>query len=85
VRSLGRLGRTVCVPDLAAVLERRSVFQRKALRELKTIVVETLAKLPGEDALKALASAASSRDEAVADAARRALVRKSSTAPSTGA
>jgi HEAT repeat protein len=80
VRSLGRLARPATVPELSAVLDRRSVFQRKALRELKGIVIETLAKMTGEEALKALSAAAASRDEPVAEIARRALART----PGTG-
>lgn len=76
VRALGRLGRPACLPDLVSVLGRRSVFQRRALRELKAGVVETLAKLPGEDAVKALEIAAASREEGVAELARRALARR---------
>jgi len=76
VRALGRLGRGVCIPDLVSLLARRSVFQRKALRELKAVVVEALARLPGEDATKALAAAATSREEGVAELARRALSRR---------
>ncbi len=75
IRALGRLGRPEAAPELAAVLNRVSFFQRRKLRELKLAAAAALARLPGAQAQQALAVASRSRDPRVREAASRALGR----------
>jgi hypothetical protein len=73
IRSLGRLGREESVPELKRVLEKRSLFRRQEIRELKLQAIGALAKLPGGRARDVLEAVAQGSDMGLAVAARRAL------------
>ncbi len=76
IRSLGRLGRPEATPDLAAILLRSGMFQRRKHRELKLAAAAALGRLPGDEAVGALAQAAQSRDAHIRRAAQIALDRR---------
>jgi hypothetical protein len=76
IRSLGRLGRAEATPDLAAILLRRGLRQRRRHRELKLAAASALGRLPGDEAVGALAQAAQSRDSHIRRAAQIALDRR---------
>jgi HEAT repeat protein len=78
IRALGRLGCPQAIPALTKLLERRSLRQRRRVRELKLAAVAALARLPGVDARVALERSARSRDTEVRRAARLALLRQAS-------
>jgi HEAT repeat protein len=74
IRALGRLGGPEAAPALAEVLERRRLFGRGKLRELKLAAITALARIPGEPAAHVLTRAAQDRDPGLrraAEAARR--------------
>jgi HEAT repeat protein len=74
IRALGRLGGPEAVPALGEVLERRRLFGRGRLRELKLAAIAALARVPGELAARELERAAQDRDPGLrraAEAARR--------------
>jgi len=73
IRSLGELGREEPVPELRRILERRSLFRRRELHELKLQALEALACMPGEQAREVLEAVAAGSDMSLAVAARRAL------------
>lgn len=73
IRSLGRLGREESVPELRRILQKRSLFRRHELQELKLQAVAALARLPGEPAREVLLEVASGSDMSLAVAARRAM------------
>lgn len=76
IRSLGRLGRPEATPDLAGILLRRGLVQRRRHRELKLAAAAALGRLPGDEAVGALAQAAQSRDAHIRRAAQIALDRR---------
>jgi hypothetical protein len=78
VRALGRLGREEAAPDLAALLGHRGLRYRAAWRELKLAAAAALGRIPGDDALTALAEAARARDPQLRRAAQSALDRRAS-------
>ncbi|HEX2485895.1 MAG TPA: HEAT repeat domain-containing protein [Myxococcota bacterium] len=80
VRALGRLGRPEPVRELAALSRRGGLRNRRALRELRVAAVTALGRLPGDEAVAALAECARSRDAHVRRAAEHALERRASAA-----
>jgi HEAT repeat protein len=75
VRGLGRMGRPEAVPELARLLDKRSLFRRKRLRELQLAVIAALSKLPGDAARAALEQAAGRGDREIREAAKQAVGR----------
>jgi HEAT repeat protein len=73
---LGRRGRADVVPDLVAILGRKSLLRRQALRDLKIAALHALSKLPGDEARAALADVAANGDATIRDAAQGALARR---------
>jgi HEAT repeat protein len=73
IRSLGRLGREESVPELKRVIEKRSLFHRQELRELKLQAIGALSHLAGERSRGVLEAVAAGSDMGLAVAARRAL------------
>jgi HEAT repeat protein len=74
IRALGRLGGPEATPALERVLERRRLFGRGRLRELKLAAIAALARISGEPAARVLTRAAQDRDPGLrraAEAARR--------------
>jgi HEAT repeat protein len=78
VRALGRLGRPEAAADLAALLAHRGLRYRSAWRELKLAAAAALGRIPGDDALTALAEATRARDPQLRRAAQSALDRRAS-------
>lgn len=78
---LGRRGRADVVPDLVAILSRKSLLRRQALRELKITALHALSKLPGDEARAALADVAANGDTTIRDAAQGALARRDRSEP----
>jgi HEAT repeat protein len=76
IRALGRLGRAEATAPLATLLLRRGLLQRRWLRDLRVAAASVLGTLPGDEAVGALAQAASSRDAQVRRAAQMALERR---------
>ena len=76
IRALGRLGRPEATSDLAAILLRGGLWQRRRHRELKLAAAAALGRLPGDEAVGALAQAAQSRDAHIRRAAQVALDRR---------
>lgn len=76
IRALGRLGQSEATPDLAGILLQRAWRKRRRLRELKVAAAGALGRLPGDDAVGALAQAAQSRDAQIRRAAQIALDRR---------
>ena len=73
IRSLGQLGREEGVPELRRILEKRGLFRRQELHELKLHAVAALAKVAGETARELLEEVATGSDMSLAVAARRAI------------
>jgi hypothetical protein len=78
VRALGRLGRSEAAGDLAALLRHRGLRYRSAWRDLKLAAAAALGRLPGDEAVTALAEATKSRDPQLRRAAQSALERRAS-------
>lgn len=78
---LGRRGRADVVPDLVAILGRKSLLRRQSLRDLKIAALHALSKLPGSEARKALADIAANGDTTIRDAAQGALARRDRNEP----
>jgi len=76
IRALGRLGRAEATPALADLVLRRSIRRRRQFRDLKLAATAALGRLPGDDAVGALAQAAQSRDTQLRRAAQTALDRR---------
>ena len=76
IRALGRLGREEAARPLAEVLLRRSLWQRRRLRDLKVAAAAALGALPGDEAVGALAQAVGARDPQIRRAAQMALERR---------
>ena len=76
IRCLGRLGRPEATTDLAEILLRGGILQRRRNRELKLAAAAALGRLPGDEAVGALAQAAQSRDAHIRRAAKIALDRR---------
>lgn len=77
IRALGRLGGAQGAPALTQVLERRRLFGRGRLRELKLAAVAALGRIPGDEAAQALSRASRDRDPGLRRAAGAALRRRS--------
>ena len=78
VRALGRLGRAEAVADLAALLAHRGLRYRSAWRDLKLAAAAALGRIPGDQAVAALAETARARDPQLRQAAQSALERRAS-------
>jgi HEAT repeats len=76
VRALGRLGREEAAADLATLLAHRGLRHRSAWRELKLAAAAALGRVPGDEAVAALAEAARARDPQLRRAAQSALDRR---------
>jgi HEAT repeat protein len=76
IRGLGRLARPEATEALAELLLRKSLVNRKHLREIKVVAANALGRIPGDEAVGALAQAAQSRDGQVRRAAQTALDRR---------
>ncbi len=76
IRALGRLARPEATEALSELLLRRGVLKRRRLRELKVAAASALGRIPGDDAVGALAQAARSRDSQLRRAAQTALDRR---------
>jgi HEAT repeat protein len=79
IRALGALGSERATPRLVALLERRSLLRRRALRELQLAALAALAGLPGREARRAIDRARRHRDAAVRDHATRLIATASQT------
>jgi HEAT repeat protein len=76
IRALGRLARPEATEALAGILLRKGFLKRRRLRELKVAAASALGRIPGDDAVGALAQAARSRDSQLRRAAQTALDRR---------
>jgi HEAT repeat protein len=76
IRALGRLARPEATEALAELLLRKSMVNRRRLRELKVVAASALGRIPGDEAVGALAQAAQSRDSQLRRAAQTALDRR---------
>ncbi len=76
IRGLGRLARPEATEALAELLLRKSLVNRKHLREIKVVAASALGRIPGDEAVGALAQAAQSRDGQLRRAAQTALDRR---------
>jgi HEAT repeat protein len=76
IRALGRLARPEATEALAELLLRGGILKRRRLRELKVAAASALGRIPGDDAVGALAQAARSRDSQLRRAAQTALDRR---------
>jgi len=76
IRALGRIGRAEATAALADLLRRKSLIERRWLRDLKVAAATALRGLPGDDAVGALAQAARSKDGQLRHAAQVALDRR---------
>jgi HEAT repeat protein len=76
IRALGRLARPEATQPLADLLLSKSLLARRRLRELKVAAASALGRIPGDDAVGALAQAARSRDRQLRRAAQTALDRR---------
>jgi HEAT repeat protein len=76
IRGLGRLARPEATEALAELLLRKSIVNRRHLREIKVVAASALGRIPGDDAVGALAQAARSRDGQLRRAAQTALDRR---------
>jgi HEAT repeat protein len=76
IRALGRLGRPEATEALAELLLCKSIFKRRRWRELKVAAASALGRIPGDDAVGALAQASGSRDSQLRRAAQTALDRR---------
>ena len=76
IRALGRLARPEATGPLAELLLSKSLLKRRRLRELKVAAASALGRIPGDDAVGALAQAARSRDSQLRRAAQTALDRR---------
>ena len=76
IRGLGRLARPEATGALAELLLRKSIVNRRHLREIKVVAAGALGRIPGDDAVGALAQAARSRDGQLRRAAQTALDRR---------
>jgi HEAT repeat protein len=76
IRGLGRLARPEATEALAELLLRKSIVNRRHLREIKVVAANALGRIPGDDAVGALAQAARSRDGQLRRAAQTALDRR---------
>ena len=76
IRALGRLARPEATQPLAELLLSKSLLKRRRLRELKVAAASALGRIPGDDAVGALAQAARSRDRQLRRAAQTALDRR---------
>jgi len=76
IRALGRLARPEATPALAELLLSKSIVGRRRLREFRVAAASALGRIPGDDAVGALAQAARSRDSQLRRAAQTALDRR---------
>jgi hypothetical protein len=79
IRALGRLAHPEATAALAGLLLSKSIVKRRRLRELKVAAASALGRIPGDDAVGALAQAARSRDSQLRRAAQTALDRRAQT------
>jgi len=85
VRALGALGSERATPRLVALLERRSLLRRKALREIQIAALGALESLPGREARRAIERARRHRDPVVRERASRLLTMGDRSSPSANA
>jgi HEAT repeat protein len=76
IRALGRLARPEATQPLADLLLSKSILKRRRMRELKVAAASALGRIPGDDAVGALAQAVRSRDRQLRRAAQTALDRR---------
>jgi HEAT repeat protein len=76
IHALGRLARPEASEALASLLLRKGLLKRRRLRELKVAAASALGRIPGDEAVGALAQAARSRDGQLRRAAQTALDRR---------
>jgi hypothetical protein len=76
IRALGRLGRPEATAGLAELLLSKKLIKRRRMRDLKVAAASALGRIPGDDAVGALAQAAQSRDNTLRRAAQTALDRR---------
>jgi HEAT repeat protein len=76
IRALGRLARPEATPALAELLLSKNIVGRRRLREFRVAAASSLGRIPGDDAVGALAQAARSRDNQLRRAAQTALDRR---------
>ena len=76
IRALGQLARPEATGPLAELLLSKSILKRRRLRELKVAAASALGRIPGDEAVGALAQAARSRDSQLRHTAQTALDRR---------
>lgn len=76
IRALGRIARPEATAALADLLRRKSLIERRWMRDLKVAAAAVLGGLPGDDAVGALAQAARSKDSQLRRAAQTSLDRR---------
>ena len=81
IRALGQLGHERAVPKLVALLERRTILRRKALRELQLTALGALDRLPGREAHRAIERSTRHRDPAVRERASQLMASHADDAP----